>query len=875
MKRNLLSLALVLVMALSLMTVTAFATDDDVLEQGDPPATDVVLDQENDAAPPVVVDQEEPQEDPPAECTGAADCPAEAHNPGCLALILSRCTGDENCPNPKNDVNAHKPGCLLITKSEEEPETPQEPVNNAQPVIRKAPANNVPEDPEEEIVPNAILQHKHTLVKHEEEAATCGKEGKRQYWSCTDCDILLTREDADATAGVSEADLVLKKLTNHNWSKNDGYCTVCNEKCEHTGDTNKNDATCSICGAVNATRNDCGHYVVREEITNRPANCGQVGYEITGGGSAWYCPLCPNGGRYYNSPTGSTAVTVKVTAATGEHTKDGSFIKTSSAGHTYKCKDCGNEFLEGHTFGDDNICDICNYDRTSSPSPSPSNYISISSAHLNSYSISLTWTSDLPDGTVFDIYVDSDVHRTVSLYRTSGGYFSYTVEYGSYLGDPYYDVSVRAGSVYSGTTRLRNGDYDWDHDYWYDHYYPDGYYPNSTPSTNSYGIPYASQVNGRYSASEAIRILRGKNQYNLQNDLMSSSSALDSFERLERAVKDANNVYVTVSTDRSGVPSALRTGSGVQITGAAFNASSTNSTVRLTVDRPSVNRYAGRGYQFSMSLSGVGGDASLDVPVVVSMPLPSDISANYVKVLHYHNSNVPTVITPKVSGGRISFPLTGFSDFVITDDGVPNYTYIADGYGGYYVPVPSAPRRSLVDEHLSVILPLVASTPVSGYVYDDVSGTYWAATQIAWARDGGLMTGYYDGTFRPWAGTTRQELWMVLARLSGANPADMAAARQWAMNVGITDGTNPYSPLSKQQMISMLYRYASYRRMDLTAPSNLSYYRDGASVSAYARTAMNWATNKAIITGDSNGYLHPQDVATRADFAVYLYRFLQ
>ena len=187
----------------------------------------------------------------------------------------------------------------------------------------------------------------------------------------------------------------------------------------------------------------------------------------------------------------------------------------------------------------------------------------------------------------------------------------------------------------------------------------------------------------------------------------------------------------------------------------------------------------------------------------------------------------------------------------------------------------NVPRRSLVDEHLSVILPIIASTPVSGYVYSDVPGAYWAAAQIAWARDGGLMTGYYDGTFRPWAGTTRQELWMVLARLSGANPADMWAAREWAMNVGITDGTNPHSPLSRQQMIAMLYRYASYRRMDLTAPSNLGYYRDGSSVSPYARTAMSWAANKAIITGDANGLLHPQDIATRADFAVYLYRFLQ
>ena len=832
MKRNLLSLALVLVMALSLMTVTAFAADSEDLDSSGENQEITFVDPET--CQHVFVDG-----------------------------ICTLCKMSEPAPASSEPVTSALP---------ETAPAPSEPVVTAPETA--APANDgltSDENAGVKEVPAADTKCPHSnkeMISRVE--PTCGTAGTMQHWKCNDCGALLLT--ATSTDGVSADDLVLGPTNRHDWSAKDGSCTVCHTECHHEGDTNKNDATCSVCGATIATQLGCGHFTERTKIENRPANCGQVGYEIAGGGPAWLCSQC---NRYYDSPTSATAVTVKVTAATGEHTKDGPVIKTSSAGHTYKCKVCEKEFVEAHTFGDDNICDVCNYDRTSSPSPSPSpsNYISISSAYLNSYSISLTWTSDLPDGTVFDIYVDNNVHRTVSLSRTSGGYFSYTVEFNSYLGDRYYDVSVRAGSVYSGSTRLRNGDYDWDYDYWYDHYYPNHYYPNSTPSTNSYGIPYASQVGGRYSAAEAIRILRGKNQYNLQNDLMTSSSALDSYERLESAVKRANNVSVTVSSSGSNVPSPIR--GKVSITGAAFNASSTNSTVRLSVDRPSVNRYAGRGYQFSMSLSGVGGDSSLDVPVVVSMPLPSDISPNYVKVLHYHNSNVPTVITPKVSGGRISFPLMGFSDFVITDDGVPNYTYIADGYGGYYVPVPSAPRRSLVDEHLSVILPLVASTPVSGYVYDDVSGTYWAATQIAWARDGGLMTGYYDGTFRPWAGTTRQELWMVLARLSGANPADMAAARQWAMNIGITDGTNPYSPLSRQQMISMLYRYASYRRMDLTAPSNLGYYRDGASVSAYARTAMNWATNKAIITGDSNGYLHPQDIATRADFAVYLYRFLQ
>lgn len=673
----------------------------------------------------------------------------------------------------------------------------------------------------------------------------------------------------------SKCNTVIVAEAAHTFNSTTGKCTVCQYECLHN---NLTTGTCSICQKVLSTSSDpsptCSHPnapgTMTQKNTPKDATC------VAEGEKAYYqCESCHKyfiagalGTALDNAPD---AAALKI-PATGNHTapSDGTGSAVDASTHTYTCTVCKTSGHSGtHTYDSNNICTVCGFHGTPSSSY---RYIDISSAYVNSYSISVTWASDLPDGTSFEIYVDGSWRTTVTPSK-SGSYFSATVSSSRYLDDSYYYVAVyRSGDHTIGdSVRVYGRYYDGDYDYWYDHYYP-----NSTPGTNSHGIPYASQVNGRYSASEAIRILRNKNANDLQNELMGSSSARDSYDSLERAVKNANNVSVTVSTDRSGVPSALRSGAGIQISGAAFNASRTNSTVRLVVDAPSVNRYTGRGYQFSMTLTGVDSASRLDVPVVVSMPLPSDINSNFVRVLHYHNSNIPTVIIPQVSGGRIRFPLTGFSDFVITDNGVPSYTYISDGYGGYYVPVGQVARRSLAEEQLSVALPIIASLPASGYVFDDVSGTYWASGEIAWARDSGILSGYYDGSFRPYAATTRQELWMVLARLSGASPADMRAAREWAMNAGITDGTKPESPLSTQQMIAMLYRYASYRGMNLAAPSaNLSLYRDGASVSTYARTPMSWAINRGIVTGNGTSYLHPQDIATRADFAVYLYRFLQ
>ena len=798
MKKKLLSLALVLVLALTLLPTAAFA--------------------------------EEPEgETTPIEAPAASETPTVPENTE---------------PEQKQETT---PESTPITT-----ETPAAPTLAAPAAEGSDPGTGDPPAGDTPATPTTTCSHSRT--HHDAIAATCQTTGNVEYWSCSETPSC-GNFDA-ASGGNLIADVTIAKLTTHDWdtTKEPSECktTGCTATCDHTGKT----GTCTTCGKVLSTSTPpTGHTHELLVVQGTPATCKDPGTQLH------YKCKDSSCNKLFSDPEGTKEISQPVVIpATGKHTApaDGTGGYISSTQHSYTCTVCGQTATGEHTYVN-GVCTVCNTTQTSTPSPY--RYIDISSAYVNRYSISLTWASDLPGGTLFDIYVDGGLYASaVAPSKSSSGYFSYTADFSHYLNDSYYTVAVYLYSDHSvyDSTRVYNRYYD--DDYWY----PD-YYPNGTPGTNSSGIPYASQVTGRYSASEAIRILRNSNHGTLQHDLLNSTYASNSFSDLEAAVKRVNNVSVQVNIDRSDVPSAIR---NIRIDGAAFNASRTNSTVRLEVDAPSVNRYPGYGYQFSMSLTGVGNDSSLDVPVVVSMPLPSDINSNFVRVLHYHNSNVPTVITPQVSGGRIRFTLTGFSDFVITDNGVP-YTYVSDGLGGYYV------RRDLTQQQLAVALPILTTVP-TGYVYTDVSGNYWASSEIAWAQSAGILSGYTDGTFRPYSGTTRQELWMVLARLSGANPAHMQAARDWAMNAGITDGRNPESPLSHQQMITMLYRYASYRGMNLAAPTtNLSLYRDSASISPYARTPMAWAINRGIVTGNGTGYLNPQNIASRADFAVYLYRFVQ
>ena len=386
---------------------------------------------------------------------------------------------------------------------------------------------------------------------------------------------------------------------------------------------------------------------------------------------------------------------------------------------------------------------------------------------------------------------------------------------------------------------------------------------NKIPSTNSQGIPLASEVSTSKQAQAAVNILKNTNAGVLQERLMASESAASSFRSLERAVMSAKNIGVQVEVDRNAVPSAVR--SGVDIDGAAFNAASSNTTVRLVVDAPSRAYYSFSGYQISMTLTGVPSAASLDVPVVITLPLPSDVSAGRVVVLHYHDgSSAPTAIIPAVSGNSIRFPVTGFSDFVVTDR---DNSWSGPSGGGY---LGGNVRKDNTD--LSVILAIAAMLSGDG-VFVDVPGDHWAAREIRWARDGGLMSGYEDGSFRPYATSTRQELWMVLARLAGARPADMAAAREWAVRTGVSDGRNPHSALSRQQLVTMLYRFAGSQGIRVSASANLGGYADGRAVASYAKDAFSWAVAKGIVGGDSNGRLNPEGTATRAHFAVLLCRY--
>ncbi|MEF2824507.1 MAG: S-layer homology domain-containing protein, partial [Peptococcaceae bacterium] len=155
----------------------------------------------------------------------------------------------------------------------------------------------------------------------------------------------------------------------------------------------------------------------------------------------------------------------------------------------------------------------------------------------------------------------------------------------------------------------------------------------------------------------------------------------------------------------------------------------------------------------------------------------------------------------------------------------------------------------------------------------DVADNFWAAETIDFATSRGLFGGTSDTTFSPNMAMNRAMIVTVLARLDGADTSGgdvwYEKGREWAMKNGISDGNNMMDNLTREQLVTMLWRYAGKP----SSNHSLSDYKDAAAVSDFAKDAFAWAVEEGLITGTTADTLSPQGTATRAQVAAILTRF--
>ena len=135
------------------------------------------------------------------------------------------------------------------------------------------------------------------------------------------------------------------------------------------------------------------------------------------------------------------------------------------------------------------------------------------------------------------------------------------------------------------------------------------------------------------------------------------------------------------------------------------------------------------------------------------------------------------------------------------------------------------------------VLYRLAGSPETEYreVFTDVPDGQWYTRSIMWASQKGIVSGYGNGSF------------------------------------GVGD------PLTREQMLTFLYRFAKAEGMDTGKQSDLSTYADREDISNFALDAVRWAAAEGLLPDREEGKIGARNVSTRADCAylVSAYRKLR
>lgn len=161
-----------------------------------------------------------------------------------------------------------------------------------------------------------------------------------------------------------------------------------------------------------------------------------------------------------------------------------------------------------------------------------------------------------------------------------------------------------------------------------------------------------------------------------------------------------------------------------------------------------------------------------------------------------------------------------------------------------------------------------------GLGFTDVAPGAWYYDAVAYVSENGLMNGVDTGIFDPDGSLTRAMVWTILARIEGADTEGgetwYAKARDWAMETGVSDGTDAMGAITREQLVTMLWRSRGEPVVNFLLTA-----RDADSISSWAYEAMRWAVSEGIIEGDENGFISPAATATRAQAAAIIMRFIE
>ena len=322
-------------------------------------------------------------------------------------------------------------------------------------------------------------------------------------------------------------------------------------------------------------------------------------------------------------------------------------------------------------------------------------------------------------------------------------------------------------------------------------------------------------------------------------------------------------------------------------TNKAVNWTSSDSAV-ATVDQNGVVTAVAPGTAVITATAADGRGASASCTVTVSSYLPPA------------NPNYRITVEATQGGTVTADPTAAKAGTTVTLTPVPDRGYqvgtvaVTDRFGEPVAVTEQADGTytfTMPSGQVKVEVTFVESQP-EPLPFTDVKEGDWFHDAVRYVYDNGLMDGVGDGQFAPNATTNRAMVVTILYRLAGEPDVSgdvsftdvepglwYTDAVLWAAQKGIVNGISetefaPSGDLTREQLATVLYRYAESMGYDVSAQADLSGFPDAGDIQDYATEALSWAVAEGLLQGFEDDSLQPGGTATRAQIATILMRFL-
>ena len=175
--------------------------------------------------------------------------------------------------------------------------------------------------------------------------------------------------------------------------------------------------------------------------------------------------------------------------------------------------------------------------------------------------------------------------------------------------------------------------------------------------------------------------------------------------------------------------------------------------------------------------------------------------------------------------------------------------------------------------------------------FDDVPEDAWYSDAVRFVTAREIFNGVGDKRFAPGMGMNRAMAAQIIynydrysvpgvsSGFQDIQPEDWYAdAVAWNARQEIVKGYGalfgPLDDITREDLVTILYRYAGYSGYNVSAEKPLDSFTDADAVLDYARAAMRWAVAAGLLVGYEDGTIRPTNPVTRAEVAAIMYRYV-